>query len=275
MTLIIFVCVKYLLHLAYKGTNYHGWQRQKNTSHTIQEILESKISMLTQQNIALVGCGRTDKGVHASQYFAHFTANEVSDKLVYKLNRVLPNDIVAYELIKVNENFNSRFDAQQRTYRYFFHLKKEVMKKELSTLVELGDLNLSSTMDAIAKIPLYNDFGSFCKAPDKLNNTLCNIHSAVLYGNKNEDSFCFEIAANRFLRGMIRILMHRLLNVLSGRMSVDEFESYLQVNRSPTAVEFAFPQGLFLYKIAYANVFVEGQKSLDSFLFDGLSRIEL
>lgn len=273
MTLIIFAKVKYLLHLAYNGTNYHGWQRQKNTSDTIQEIIEAKLSILLQQKISLLGCGRTDKGVHASQYFAHFTAIVVTDNLVYKLNRLLPNDIVVYDLVSVPEKFNARFDAKKRSYRYYFHLNKNSFIKDLSTLVHLDSYDLKSMLQAINLIPKYHDFGAFCKAPDKLEHTKCSIFSVALYSDEKQKRFCFEIEANRFLRGMIRILMHRLLDVLNKKMTVDEFEQFLNSSRSKTAVQFAYPQGLFLHRISYDSIELSVHNELESFLFKGLQKL--
>ncbi len=266
MTLINFVFVKFLVHLAYKGTDFNGWQRQKNTSDTIQENIERNLSILMKEEIGVFGCGRTDKGVHALQYFAHFTSNNIQPNLIYKLNRMLPKDICVYDISPVAESFNARYSARSRTYRYFFHLNKNVFTKDLSTLISCDNLFLDEMIQCIKLIQNSNDFGAFSKTPDKVDNTICKIKECNLYADDEKTRFCFEITSNRFLRGMVRIIMYRLLKVLDGSMSVDSFKEYLQSNRSKDAVQFAYPQGLYLYQLEYP----EFQKPVESKLSEVL-----
>jgi len=259
--------VKYLLHLAYNGTNYQGWQRQKNTSNTVQELIEEKISLITQEKIGVLGCGRTDKGVHAQQFFAHFNYEKDFSLLVSKLNKVLPKDIVVYDCHSVSSNFNARFSAKSRTYRYFFHTIKNPLICHISSFYDLQGANFHLLEQTLSLIKQNIDFKAFCKAPDKLENTLCYITSAVFYANEQQNQFCIEFTSNRFLRGMIRIIAFRLFQVAKGSLSIEEFKRLLESGVNKEAVQFAYPQGLFLHRIEYPEIHIEPNFQLTNKLF--------
>ena len=115
--------MKYFLQLAYNGGNYHGWQRQAHVP-SIQATIEDDLRKLFHPDLTIHGCGRTDAGVHAKQYFAHFVVPEAIDfDLVFKLNRMLPDDIVIHDLIPVHPKANAQLDALSRTYEYHIHLE--------------------------------------------------------------------------------------------------------------------------------------------------------
>ena len=119
---------RYFLHLAYKGTQYHGWQYQPNAI-SVQEVMESKLSMLLRNKIAVIGCGRTDTGVHASDYYLHFdteTAIEIPEKLVFQLNSVLPKDIAVFACLPVVQDAHARFSALTRKYIYYINFHKNI-----------------------------------------------------------------------------------------------------------------------------------------------------
>lgn len=128
---------RYFIKLAYNGTNYNGWQVQENTPNTIQQVLEEKLTMLLKEPIEVMGCGRTDTGVHARNYFAHFNClntdlTENSEHWVYKLNNVLPPDISIFFIQKAKEDAHARFDAITRTYHYYLHQHKNPFLENFS-----------------------------------------------------------------------------------------------------------------------------------------------
>jgi tRNA pseudouridine38-40 synthase len=268
MTLLSSQNVRYLLHLAYNGTHFSGWQRQKNTSNTVQEHIESKLSILAREPITILGCGRTDKGVHAQQFFAHMNYPADTSQLIYKLNRMLPKDIVIYELIPVDASFNARFSATSRTYRYYFHTQPDPFYTKLSSYYDIENFEEDLFIKAIRLLPKYQEYRAFCKTPDKVDHTRCSIIETNLYATADRNRFCFEITANRFLRGMIRVLMHYLFKVAQGQMSIEDFEQMLSTGNNEEEIKYAYPQGLYLYRVVYPGMDVETDGQLSEFLMN-------
>jgi len=218
--------MRHFFHIAYKGTNYRGWQRQPNVI-SVQEILETQINHLLNVNTFIVGCGRTDAGVHASQFFFHLDVEKKWDfDLKYRLNKVLPPDIAIHDIIEVADNTHAQFDATERTYEYLIHTQKSPFLNDISAWYD-EKLDLEKMKTAVALLPKYDDFHAFCKTPDKHNHTLCKVVSARLFSDNNGNNIRFEITANRFLRGMIRIIVDRLIQVGTGRWSIEKFEQHL------------------------------------------------
>lgn len=265
--------MRYLLHLAYNGDPYNGWQRQKNTDNTVQQHIEEKLSLLARSPVSISGCGRTDKGVHAQQFFAHLDYNGDTSQLIYKLNRMLPHEIVIYDIIPVKDGFNARFDAYRRTYRYYFHLKPDPFRSPLSSYYPITDLHIDDILSVIKLLPKFKEYRAFCKTPDKVEHTRCTIMDAQLYASDDRHRFCFEITANRFLRGMIRVLMHYLLEVAQGQRSVQDIEQMLITGKNHEEIKYAHPQGLYLYKVQYPNVDVEPDGQLTEYLWEGMEKI--
>jgi len=262
--------VRHLLHLAYNGGSFKGWQRQKNTSDTVQQIIEEKLSILARSPITITGCGRTDKGVHAQQFYAHLDYPGDTEPLVYKLNRMLPREIVIYDIIPVKSGFNARYAATERTYRYFFHLQPDPFRSKLSAYYHIPDMQVDDILSLIRLLPKYKEYGAFCKTPEKVDNTLCTIIDTRLYADAKREHFCFEITANRFLRGMIRVLMHYILEVAQGKKSVQDIEQMLNSGVNEEEIKYAHPQGLYLYKVQYPNVEVEPNRQLTEYLWEGM-----
>lgn len=199
-----------------------------------------------------MGCGRTDAQVHASQFFFHTDIKEEWNyDLVFRLNKVLPDDIAIFEIIPVEEKHHARFDAVQRTYDYFIHTYKDPFLSNTSSLYLEKNLDLASMKAAVSLLTIYNDFRAFCKAPNDHNTTLCAITSATLFADNSGDRLRFQVSADRFLGMMIRIIMGRLLKIGRREMSVDEFEQMLISKESPGRLEAAYPQGLYLSKVTY------------------------
>jgi len=241
--------VRYFLDIAYKGTNYHGWQIQKN-AHTIQAEIQSKISLLLKEKIEVVGSGRTDTGVHAKQQIAHFDIGKelgIQDFL-HKINSFLPKDIVIKDMYEVAKNIHARFDAKKRTYEYIINRKKNPFFLELAYFypkkLDLEQMNLASQ-----KLLLYEDFECFSKVKTEVNHFLCEVFEA--YWEEEVDKLIFRISANRFLRGMVRAIVGTLLEVGLGRKNIIGFEKIVQ-NKNRRNAGFAVPaQGLYLVEVTY------------------------
>ena len=252
--------MRYFLKLAYQGTNYSGWQRQVNTANTIQEAIESALSKMLDTSIFIHGCGRTDAGVHATEYFVHVDiASLPSFDIVARLNHMLPDDISVYEMTKVNSNANAQHDAIWRTYEYDFHLIKTPKLCHTSSYYNFTNLDFDKMNLAIEIMKSTKDFRSLCKHPDVYKNTDCIIKNVNIEQIEGEERYKFTIIANRFLRGMIRYMIARLLDIGEGKLKVVDFEKQLKSRQS---FEFPFhkqghPQGLYLSKIEYPESIFE------------------
>ncbi len=242
---------RFFLHLSYDGTKYRGWQSQAGVV-SVQEIIEKELSKVVKKKTSVTGCGRTDARVHASQYFAHFMADFDDDfDLVFRLNKNLPDDISIHELIPVSEKNHARYHAMSRTYLYFLHTKKIAQLATHSTMYQKESLDFHKMKAAVELIPNYKDFAAFCKTPSVHDSTECSIQKTAFFTNKDQTQFCFEITANRFLRGMIRNLMARIIQVGNGEISLAVFEEYLNLTRNEQLPIAAHPQGLYLSEIKY------------------------
>ena len=242
--------MRYFLHLAYKGTRYHGWQRQPNVS-SIQETIESALSTILSQSTRIHGCGRTDAGVHASQFFAHFDHDSEFDfDLVFRLNKMLPRDIVIQELMRVEDRRHAQFDARERTYLYNMHFNPDPFVQALSTFNQ-DDLDWSEIETAFEKLVTISDFGNLCKSPNQYKHTKCNISFAEIRFSEKRDSVVFEIRADRFLQGMVRLIIARMLDIGAGKLSLTEFEQKMETQTPFQYNNTAYPQGLFLSKVRY------------------------
>jgi tRNA pseudouridine38-40 synthase len=214
--------------------------------------METAMSKVLKKSVGIICCGRTDAGVHASQFFFHADIDEEWDfDLLFRLNKILPDDIAVFDIIPMQGQPHARFDAIQRTYDYFIHTYKDPFLSNFSSLYPYRDLDLDKMKAAVALLPLYNDYRGLCKAPDRIDHTLCYVSSASLFADVNGGKLRFQMSANRFLSKMIRIITGRLLEIGKGEMSVDEFEHYLIHKETPKVIIPAYPQGLYLTKVTY------------------------
>jgi len=244
--------MRYFVELSYNGTPFFGWQRQQNQI-TVQEVLENAFSMFLKNEIELTGCGRTDTGVHAKQFFAHFEynnllSNSCCSKLQHKLNSFLPNEIVIHRIFQVEENAHARFCALDRTYKYYVTTTKEPFHfKSLYRVYE--KLNIEA-MNVAANLLIGNkDFTSFSKLHTDVNNNFCEIK--VAFWEQKNEQLVFTITANRFLRNMVRAIVGTLLLVGKGKISIADFEDIvLQKNRCKAGMSVP-AHALFLEKINY------------------------
>lgn len=244
---------RFFVELSYKGTRYHGWQIQKN-AHTVQEVLDQALSMVFRQSIETVGCGRTDTGVHARKFYAHFDVHETPqgmdlEHMVYRLNSVLPADIGIYALHPVKADAHARFDALSRSYAYYMHFKKDPFLSDFSWQVrKWPDIALMNTAAEI--IRTYTDFSCFSKAHTQVYTNNCILYHA--YWTLQEDhSLVFHISANRFLRNMVRAIVGTLLDVGYGVYPAERIHTILESKDRANAGTSVPARGLFLTNIIY------------------------
>ena len=243
--------MRYFLELSYCGSNYSGWQRQKNVI-TVQQVIEEKLSSIFKETITVTGCGRTDAGVHASQYFLHFDRKESWEfDLIFRLNKCLPDDISIHSILPVEARSHARFDARKRDYDYFIHTNKNPFLRSGSTLFTDDILDIDLMVKGVEIIKRKTDFKAFCKKPELHKSTICIIYNVSLSTNKDNSKIRFHIEANHFLRGMIRILVGYLINIGTGKITLETFESYFISNERAKEFDVAPPQGLYLSKIEY------------------------
>ena len=212
--------------------------------------MENALNTMLQTEIGIMGSGRTDTGVHAKQQVTHFdseTALDTSD-LAFKINRILPNDIVVNHAKAVRDEAHARFDATLRSYEYFLHQKRDPFKVGLSYFYD-KQLDLVKMNAAAKKLVGEQDFQSFSKVKTEVNNFICNIKSAAW--KIDNDSLVFCVTANRFLRGMIRALVGTLIEVGLGNISLDEFQAVIDIKDRTEAGRAVPPEGLFLTNVQY------------------------
>ncbi len=251
--------MRYFLELAYKGTNYQGWQRQRPGVKTVQGTIEDDLRKLFYPELTIHGCGRTDTGVHASQYFAHFKIDESIDfDLVYKLNRMLPDDIAIYNCFRVNDKGNAQLDAISRTYEYYIHLEKDPFLHNKSACYDLIDIDFDILKKALDLFPQYEDFRFFCLQPDVHNHTRCTFKDLKMDVFENDKRIKLTFTADRFLRGMIRLIVARLLEVAQEKISLDDLKASLNMERPNRWMNSAYAEGLYLAGVEYDWKVVRG-----------------
>lgn len=245
---------RYFVEIGYDGTNYAGWQKQPNVD-TVQETIEKNLSKLySNKSIDIVGCGRTDAGVHSSQFYFHADlSNKYScDQLVYKLNNMLPKDIAVYSAHNVNADSHARFDALNRTYRYFIHSKKSPFLNNTSWYFS-KQLDLDAMNQASKVIMGEKDFTSFSKLHTDVKTNRCDVKNAK-WIRKNDHEIYFEITANRFLRNMVRAIVGTLIDVGLGNSTVEDVSSIIKAKDRGQAGMSVPAHGLFLCRVSYPYI---------------------
>lgn len=241
--------MRYFIHLAYNGANYCGWQTQPGLP-TVQQTLEQALTTLLRQPTPIVGCGRTDTGVHASDFYAHFNAETEIDtrRLAFKLNSFLPDDIAIYEIFAVRDNAHARFDATARTYQYHVSDRRLPFKQGLYSRIYYHP-NLELMNQGANLLMEYEDFTSFAKLHTQVKTNIC--HLSLAQWDEHEDEWVFTIRSNRFLRNMVRSVTGTLLDVGRGKLSLDGLRQIIERKDRCAAGASMPPQGLFLTRVEY------------------------
>ena len=259
--------MRYFMRLAFNGTPFFGWQIQPKDI-SVQEVIENALTLLLQrpseedgqrERIAITGCGRTDTGVHARDFMAHFDFPEELNEerrlqLVNKLNSFLPKEIVIYSIDPVADDAHARFDALDRTYRYYVNIRKDAFNFLYAYRV-FEKLDMNRMNEAAALLLKNKDFTSFSKVHTQVNNMRCHVTHAQW--EQCDGQLIFTITANRFLRNMVRAIVGTLLLVGKGKLSVQDFQDIIEQKDRCKAGDSAPAHALFLEKVRYKLGFRE------------------
>lgn len=241
--------MRYFIELSYNGKAYHGWQNQPNAI-TVQQVLEEALSVLMKTKMEIVGAGRTDTGVHASQMFAHFDTEFELDisNLVYKLNAILPNDIAVHDLFKVKDDAHARFDAESRTYHYKISTTKNVFTIDFAYRFEVP-LDVKKMNEACKILLRHKDFQCFSKSNTDVKTYYCNIENAEWI--EEQKGLIFIITADRFLRNMVRAIVGTMINIGLGKIQVKDLMAIIESKNRSEAGYSVPAHGLYLTQITY------------------------
>lgn len=271
---------RYFIELSFDGTIYHGWQIQKNAV-SVQEVVNEKLSVILRQPIETTGCGRTDTGVHARTFFAHFDAEEESivhgprsmvdrnskkkiannkiaapmdyglstmENFVRSINSILPEDIAIKRMFPIAADANARFDATLRTYEYHIHFNKDPFRTGYSwELRDRPDLNLMNKAAEIVKE--YTDFSCFSKSNTQVKTNICKISTAEWV--VNGDGIIFKISADRFLRNMVRAIVGTLIMAGKKEIEPEAVRNIIESKNRSNAGMSVPACGLYLTEVAY------------------------
>ena len=242
---------RYFVELSYNGSTFFGWQRQPNQI-SVQEEIESAFTKLNSGvPILIVGCGRTDSGVHANHYVLHVDLEHVENvnQLIFKLNKILPESIVIHSLKEVESDFHARFHAVSRTYRYFLNSKKNPFKNGLSWTFS-KKLDFEAMNEAGKFLLGTKDFTSFSKVNTDVKTNICTVSKAE-WIVIDETNYYFEITADRFLRNMVRATVGTLMDVGQGKIPPTKIPEILSAMDRGAASTSVPAHGLYLWRITY------------------------
>lgn len=249
--------MRYFMHLAYRGENFHGWQTQPNAS-SVQQTIEEAISTIVRHPTAIVGAGRTDAGVNARMMIAHldlpddFKVDKDDGKFLRGLNTLVGRDIAIYSLRPVAADAHARFDATARSYRYFAHRGKNPFVGRQSWQAP-DSLDFDRMNAAAALLPGRRDFTSFSKLHTDVKTNICNLRAAKWIAD-GEGRWYFEITADRFLRNVVRAIVGTLVEVGRGRLAPEEMNDIIE-RRDRSAAGTSMPgEALFLWDIQYPYI---------------------
>lgn len=245
---------RYFLELAYKGTHYHGWQIQKNAL-SVQEKLNAALSIVLRGSVETVGAGRTDTGVHAKQLYVHFDSAasvlQQPDRFLHSLNALLPPDIAVSRLIPVAPHAHARFDATRRSYEYHVHFWKDPFLQEFSW--QLKDKPALERMnEAAAYLIGKQDFSCFSKSNTQVFTNICDIQYAKWMDRDGQ--LIFRIAADRFLRNMVRAIVGTLMEIGLEKHPIEHLEEVIKSKDRSKAGTSVPACGLFLTEVVYPYI---------------------
>lgn len=246
---------RYFAELAYHGAAYHGWQKQPNGT-SVQETIETALAMLLRKPVSTTGCGRTDTGVHASRFFLHFDEiDPLPEDLTERLNRALPPDISIFRIFPVADEAHARYDATSRSYTYHISLRKDPFALGLAYyFVQAATMDITILQEAADILPAYEDFFPFCKSRGAAMTTKCRITRVAWEFSSDGQQLLFHITADRFLRGMVRLIVGMCLNVATGKITMEEVRAALDEQRVIKKSLSVPAEGLFLTEVRYPFV---------------------
>ena len=255
--------MRYFLKLSYNGSSFHGWQSQPNATG-VQSVLEDGLSTILRKKITVLGAGRTDTGVHAREMFAHLDLEEkIQDKkrFLQSLNSIVGRNISVPDILEVIPEAHARFDAEERTYKYFVTYDKNPFLKDFCWF-SASELDIQKMNEAADILLSTKDFTSFAKLHSDSKTNICDVREALwkplaedkealnFLGNLNK-GIVFTISADRFLRNMVRAIVGTLVEVGRHKLTLLDFKKVIEdMNRSSAGTSMP-AHGLFLWKISY------------------------
>lgn len=243
---------RYFIRLAYNGSRYHGWQVQDN-ARSVQQVITDAFRLIWKEEINLVGCGRTDSGVHARDYYAHFeldgliSRQEIEDR-IFRLNRYLDEDIVILEVFPVAPDLHARFSAISRTYQYFVHTRKDPFLNEISWFVPQA-IDLALMNKGAGMLTGKQDFTSFSRLHSDVKTNICTVTHARW--EKSGHQLIFTITADRFLRNMVRAIVGTIMDLGQGKITLEDYRKIIEGKDRSLAGESVPAKGLFLTGVEY------------------------
>lgn len=252
---------RYFLRLSYDGTNFCGWQFQKN-NESVQESIEKVLTILCKSPQKILGCGRTDTGVHADDFYAHWDYPfELPEKLMMKMNTLLPRSIAIKEIFEVPKEAHARFDATARKYHYFIHVSKNPFKRLYSYEYLYHTLNYDLMQKVATKLLDFNEFLPLIKLDKEHKKTKCTLFTSELI-QLSDTEWRYEVSANRFLHNMVRRIVGTMLLVGRNKLSFEEFVHAMETQTDMKYIQLAPSNGLHLVDITYPLLQEKNQQIL-------------
>ena len=244
--------MRYFISLSYNGTAFCGWQIQDN-ANSVQEELQKALSMVLKESISVTGAGRTDTGVHAKNYIAHFDCQSFIQDVphtLYKINAILPQEIAVHNIFEVAPDAHARFDATSRTYKYYIHTNKDPFDNGFSLFVKPDRVNMELMNHAANYFLGEQDFSSLEKVNGGNKTSVCNVTYAK-WEQIDENRYVFTVTANRFLRNMVRAMVGSLLEVGAGKRKPEWIREMLAMKNRCSAGQSVNGKALFLVEVTY------------------------
>lgn len=244
--------MRILLTVTYDGSNFCGWQVQKN-GRSVQSVLETALTELTGEKIKVTGSGRTDAGVHAEKQFAHFDVEKSTipaEKFYKALNTLLPEDVKVLSSKEVNSDFNARKSAKWKTYRYSFYISPvELPLKEKYAQRIDKKLDVELMRKSAELFVGEHDFKCFCASGSSVKTTVRKIKEILI--QEKEDSLKITVTGNGFLYNMVRILSGTLLAIGQGKISEENVKEMLAFGKRKLGGKTLSAKGLCLVSVEY------------------------
>lgn len=242
--------MRYKITMCYNGSAFCGWQVQNNAP-SVQGTLQNALSILLGDSVEVVGAGRTDTGVHASRYVAHFDSDTVfePEQICYKLNAILPKEVAIFDIEKVGDDFHARFSATSRQYKYHIHSRKDPFRDAFSWYCRYN-MDIDRMNEACCLLLGTHDCSCFEKTGSDNTTSICSI-SYARWEKTGDSSMVFTIEANRFLRNMVRAIVGTLVDIGRGVHSPEYITELLENGTRSDAGQSVPGHALFLSDIRY------------------------